>query len=42
MGVSQGSRAHEICASAFEFISGNSQIASAHEFMRLLPETLRR
>jgi hypothetical protein len=42
MGVSQGSRAREIGASAFEFISGNSQIASAHEFMRLLPETLRR
>ena len=42
MGVSQGSRTREVSASAFEFISGNSQIASAHEFMRLLPETLRR
>jgi hypothetical protein len=41
MGLSQGSRTHEISATAFEFISGNSQIASVHEFMRLLPETLR-
>jgi hypothetical protein len=42
IGVSQGSRARQISATAFEFISENSQIASAHEFMRLLPETLRR
>jgi hypothetical protein len=42
MGVLQGSRTREISATAFEFISGNSQIASVHEFMRLLPETLRR
>jgi hypothetical protein len=42
MGVSQGSRTRQISATAFEFISGNSQIASVHEFMRLLPETLRR
>ncbi len=42
MGVSQGSRTREISATAFEFISGNSQIASVHEFMRsLLPEALR-
>jgi uncharacterized protein DUF6178 len=41
MGVSQGSRTREISATAFEFISENSQIASVHEFMRLLPETLR-
>jgi hypothetical protein len=42
MGVSQGSRARQISATAFEFISENSQIASVHAFMRLLPETLRR
>jgi hypothetical protein len=42
IGVSQGSRARKISATAFEFISENRQIASAHEFMRLLPETLRR
>jgi hypothetical protein len=41
MSVSQGSRTREISATAFEFISENSQIASVHEFMRLLPETLR-
>jgi hypothetical protein len=35
------SRTRQISATAFEFISGNSQIASAHEFMRLLPEVLR-
>jgi hypothetical protein len=42
MGVSQGSGARQISATAFEFISENSQIASVHAFMRLLPETLRR
>jgi hypothetical protein len=42
MGVSLGSRTREVSATAFEFISGNSQIASAREFMRLLPGTLRR
>ncbi len=31
-----------VSATAFEFISENSQIASVHEFMRSLPETLRR
>jgi uncharacterized protein DUF6178 len=41
IGASQDSRIHEISATAFEFISENSQIASVHEFMRLLPETLR-
>ncbi|HLG55048.1 MAG TPA: DUF6178 family protein [Vicinamibacterales bacterium] len=41
MAVSQGSHTREISATAFEFISENSQIASVHEFMRLLPETLR-
>jgi hypothetical protein len=42
MAVSQGLRAREISATAFEFISESSQIASVHEFMRLLPDTLRR
>ena len=41
MGVSLGSRAHEISATAFEFISETSQLASIGEFMRRLPETLR-
>ena len=41
IGVSQGSRIREISPTAFEFISENNQIASAHEFMRLLPDTLR-
>jgi hypothetical protein len=41
MGVSPGSRTREISATAFEFISGNRQIAAVHEFMRLLPERLR-
>jgi hypothetical protein len=39
MGVSRGTL--EISATAFEFISVNSQIASVHEFIRLLPETLK-
>ena len=30
-----------VSASAFEFISENSQIASVQKFMRLLPDTLR-
>jgi hypothetical protein len=42
MGASQGSRIREVSATAFQFISENSQIASVREFMRLLPETLRR
>jgi hypothetical protein len=42
MGVSHGSRTRQISATAFEFISENSQITSVHEFMRVLPETLRR
>jgi hypothetical protein len=40
-GISQGSRTREISATAFEFISENRQIAAIHDFMRLLPETLR-
>jgi hypothetical protein len=42
IGASQGSRIREVSATAFEFISGNSQIAAVREFMRLLPETLSR
>jgi Family of unknown function (DUF6178) len=41
IGASQGTRRREISATAFEFVSENSQLASVHEFMRLLPETLR-
>ena len=36
-----GSRTRAVSASAFEFISENSQIASVREFMQSLPETLR-
>jgi hypothetical protein len=39
-GISPGSRARAISATAFEFISENSQIAAIHEYMRLLPQTL--
>jgi hypothetical protein len=42
LGASQGSRTRAVSASAFEFISENSQIASVREFMQSLPETLRR
>ena len=42
IGASQGSRTRAVSASAFEFISENSQIASVREFMQSLPETLRR
>ena len=41
IGASRGSRLRAVSATAFDFISENSQIASVHEFMRLLPETLR-
>jgi hypothetical protein len=41
MSASRGSGARAISASAFEFISENSQIASVTDFMRSLPETLR-
>jgi hypothetical protein len=41
IGVSQGSRARQISATAFAFISENSQIALIHAFTRSLPETLR-
>ncbi|HEV3062700.1 MAG TPA: DUF6178 family protein [Vicinamibacterales bacterium] len=42
LGASRGSVTRAVDPSAFEFISENSQIASVHEFMRLLPDTLRR
>jgi hypothetical protein len=38
--ASRGSRARTVDASAFEFISSNSQIASIHDFMRSLPAAL--
>ncbi len=41
IGGSSASRARHISATAFAFISENSQIASIHAFMRLLPEILR-
>ena len=40
-GLGASRRARTIDASAFEFISTNSQIASVREFMQSLPETLR-
>src|SRR5262249_1553142 len=40
MGASLGSGMRAVSASAFEFISENSQIASVREFMELLTETL--
>ena len=39
--ASPGSHTRAVSASAFEFISENSQIASVHAFMRSLPDTLR-
>jgi hypothetical protein len=42
LGASLGSATRAVAPSAFEFISEKSQIASVHEFMRLLPDTLRR
>jgi hypothetical protein len=41
-GVSRAPRTLSVSVSDFEFISENSQIASVREFMRSLPETLRR
>ena len=41
LGASRNPRTHSVSASAFEFISENSQIASIREFMESLPETLR-
>jgi hypothetical protein len=42
LGASLGSATRAVVPSAFEFISENSQIASVQEFMRLLPDMLRR
>ena len=42
LGVAPGSRTRQVSATAFAFISENSQIASIHAFVRSLPETLRR
>jgi hypothetical protein len=41
IGASRGSPTRAVSASAFEFISENSQIATVREFMQSLPETLR-
>jgi hypothetical protein len=41
LSASRDARVRAVSASAFEFISENSQIASVREFMRSLPETLR-
>jgi hypothetical protein len=41
IGASRGSPTRAVSASAFEFISENSQIGSVREFMQALPETLR-
>jgi hypothetical protein len=41
IGASRGSHTLAVSASAFEFISENSHIASVHEFMRSLPDILR-
>jgi hypothetical protein len=42
IGASHGSGIRAISATSFEFIAETGQIASIHEFMRVLPETLRR
>ena len=41
IGASRGSRTRAVSASAFEFISESGQIASVHEFMASLANTLR-
>jgi len=41
IGASRSSGTRAVSASAFEFISQNSQIVSVREFMQSLPETLR-
>jgi len=40
--ASQGTRIRSVSASAFEFVSANSQIASVRDFMQSLPEALSR
>ena len=42
IGASPDSRRRSVSASAFEFISENSQIADVRKFMEALPENLRR
>jgi hypothetical protein len=42
LGASVGTRTRAVSATAFTFISENSQIAAVREFMRSLPEILRR
>jgi len=42
MAASRDPRTRAVNASAFEFISENSQVASIREFMQSLPEKLRR
>ena len=41
IGASGGSPTRAVSASAFEFISENSQVASVRGFMQSLPETMR-
>jgi Family of unknown function (DUF6178) len=41
LSASRNPRTHAVSASAFEFISENSQITSVREFIQSLPETLR-
>jgi hypothetical protein len=41
LGASRNSRTLAVSASAFEFISENTQIATVHDFMQSLPEILR-
>jgi hypothetical protein len=42
LNASLGASTRAVSATAFEFIAENSQIASIHQFMRRLPNTLRR
>jgi hypothetical protein len=41
IGASRGSPTRAVSASAFEFISENSQVATVRDFMQSLPETIR-
>jgi hypothetical protein len=41
IGAAAGARPRAVSAAAFEFIAGNSQIASIHAFLRTLPDILR-
>ena len=42
LNASRNPRTRSVSGSAFEFISENSQITFIHEFVRSLPEILRR